>query len=422
MDIKDVCNVCGDILNDVADSINRNDYSGLSNRINHTVNQVVDQVKVEVKNNFNQNNWNHQNNYREFHGNQTMGYRSINQQTNQGRQVPARSYRHEIVTSKPAGRIVGPIQLACGIVFSSSFGIAALVMFILFTALAGKVFGILFLIFGACAIFSAGNIASGAKKIGLVNRFKRYTRLIGQRNYIEVKELAMATGMKKEKVVKDLEKMIQKNMFLQGRWDKKKTTLMLTQDVYQQYVDAEKWRESQLETQAEMEKLKLQMAAKKNEKKPAEEPKKSMYDEPVQKILDSGEEYIRTVRKCNDDIPNEEMSDKLYKLENIMSRIFEQVKKNPSSADDLHKLMDYYLPTTIKLLNAYIDMDKQAIDGNNISTAKKEIEEVMDTINIAFEKLLDSMFEDTAWDISSDISVMKTMMKQEGLTENKDFQ
>ncbi len=102
--------------------------------------------------------------------------------------------------------------------------------------------------------------------------------------------------------------------------------------------------------------------------------------------------------------------------------IKKNVERVPESADDLHKFMDYYLPTTTKLLQAYIDLDRQEIAGQNITATKKEIEDTLDTINAAFEKLLDGLFEETAWDISSDISVMKTMMAQEGLTGEKDFQ
>ena len=94
-----------------------------------------------------------------------------------------------------------------------------------------------------------------------------------------------------------------------------------------------------------------------------------------------------------------------------------QVKKDPSSADELHKLMTYYLPTTKKLLNAYVELDKQPEVGDNITKTKLQIDGAMDTINEAFENLLDSLFQDMAWDISSDISVMKTMMAQDGLTE-----
>ena len=82
--------------------------------------------------------------------------------------------------------------------------------------------------------------------------------------------------------------------------------------------------------------------------------------------------------------------------------------------------MEYYLPTAVKLLEAYKDLDAQPVQGENIISSKREIEETLDTLNGAFEVLLDDMFQDTAWDVSSDVSVLKTMLAQEGLTE-KDF-
>lgn len=80
--------------------------------------------------------------------------------------------------------------------------------------------------------------------------------------------------------------------------------------------------------------------------------------------------------------------------------------------------MEYYLPTTVKLLHAYEELDAQPIQGANILSSKKEIEDTLDTINQAFENLLDSFFQDAAWDISSDISVLQAMLAQEGLTNS----
>ena len=79
-------------------------------------------------------------------------------------------------------------------------------------------------------------------------------------------------------------------------------------------------------------------------------------------------------------------------------------------------MMSYYLPTTQKLLDAYCALDEQHVSGTNIDKTKREIEEALDTINKAFENLLDGFFEHTSWDISSDISVLNTMFAQEGLT------
>ena len=112
------------------------------------------------------------------------------------------------------------------------------------------------------------------------------------------------------------------------------------------------------------------------------------------------------------------MSDKLYRLEEITKRIFEQVQKDPSKEKDLRKLMNYYLPTTTKLLNAYADLNDQPEAGENIRETKRQIEGSMDVINEAFEKLLDDLFQEQAWDLSSDLNVMKTMMAQDGLTDD----
>ncbi len=106
----------------------------------------------------------------------------------------------------------------------------------------------------------------------------------------------------------------------------------------------------------------------------------------------------------------------------MILRIFKRVEQHPELISDLHKFMDYYLPTTVKLLKAYEELDKQPVEGENIKTAKQEIENTLDTINEAFENLLDSFFRNTAWDVSTDISVLKTMLAQEGLTGNKDFE
>lgn len=100
----------------------------------------------------------------------------------------------------------------------------------------------------------------------------------------------------------------------------------------------------------------------------------------------------------------------------IVSRIFAQVEKDPTLAPELHQFMNYYLPTTQKLLDVYREMDIQPVQGQNISDTKKEIEATLDTINQAFENLLDSCYKDTAWDVSTDISVLNTMLANEGLT------
>ena len=100
----------------------------------------------------------------------------------------------------------------------------------------------------------------------------------------------------------------------------------------------------------------------------------------------------------------------------LVKRIFQRAQTNPEVLPDMKKLMDYYLPMTVKLLTAYADMDAQPVQGETILASKREIEGTLDMLNTAYEKLLDELFMDTALDVSSDISVLNTLLAQEGLT------
>jgi lipoate-protein ligase A len=103
-------------------------------------------------------------------------------------------------------------------------------------------------------------------------------------------------------------------------------------------------------------------------------------------------------------------------METIVSTIFHEVDVNPSQADSLGMFLNYYLPTTEKLLDAYITIGEKQVTGKNLSKTQKEIEESLETIIVAFENILEKMYEAHEMDIASDIAAMEIMMKQEGLT------
>ena len=136
----------------------------------------------------------------------------------------------------------------------------------------------------------------------------------------------------------------------------------------------------------------------------------------VKDILKEGNVYLNKIRGFNDIIPDtEHFSDQLYTLEATVLSIFKHVKEDPESVGELRRFMSYYLPTTEKLLQSYVDLYHQNGDLSNIKNSKQEIEDALDVINDAFEKMLNQLYQDKSWDISSDISVMKTMMKQDAL-------
>lgn len=135
-------------------------------------------------------------------------------------------------------------------------------------------------------------------------------------------------------------------------------------------------------------------------------------------VADIGRKYIAEIRNANEVIVSPEMSDKLYKLENIVKEIFNTIEKNPNKLPEVKKFIDHYLPITLKLVNSYKELAMQSIETENIKKAKEEIEKSIDLINTAFENLFDDLFEDAAMDISSDISVLETLFNQDGLTNN----
>lgn len=265
-------------------------------------------------------------------------------------------------------------------------------------------------------------IKKGQERRQLVKEYYEYGKIAGTSEYIEISKLARAVGESRETVLKNLEKMMSEEMLPAAWFDRQKTTLMLSEDIYNEYLRLERER---LEHEAE--EAKARMAAQGAGSAPAaaaqgidEDLKLGPEDEKLpsqaKAIVEEGLLYIGKIRNFNREIGDEEISSQLAHLEITMKRIIDQVRKDPSSASNLRRLMVYYLPTTMKLLEAYGELDRQPVEGENIISTKQEIREALGTINDAFERLLDSMFQDMAWDISSDISVMKTMMEQDGLT------
>ena len=123
------------------------------------------------------------------------------------------------------------------------------------------------------------------------------------------------------------------------------------------------------------------------------------------------------MRRLNDNIPDEKISDQIDHLEEVTRKIIDQVVEQPKKLPQIRKFMDYYLPTTLKLLNAYDRMSGAGVSGENIDTTLAKVEGMMRTIVAAFEKQLDSLYGAEALDISTDITVLENMMAREGLTE-----
>ena len=422
MDINNLYDAGEDLVEAVNDAVRRNDFSGLSSSIKKTVKDVSETIQRDVRdyNAQSQREDIRRRNYRNTSGqggphpydeNPYRRYRSTAGQAYGQRMSGAKSqpqtqrrfrtqktpFLQKLVSrTSGSGKIFGGIF---GMVIGIPMALSNLAGLIAGGLASGPLFGLL-----AGAIIAAGSayaFVTGRKDKELVKRYYQYAQAVGDAEYIEIDKLARKTGRTRQEVLADIKDLMNKGLLAEAWLDEQETTLILTEEVYDQY--------RQIREQSDL----LRQQAEKVQEADADLP------ESAREIIKEGREYIRTIHEYNDEIPGVEMSEKLYRLESTMDRIVEQVRKQPESAAELRKLMSYYLPTTVKLLSAYKELDRQTVSGENIVNTKKEIEDALDTINDAFEKLLDSLFQSMAWDVSSDISVMQTMFAQDGLTEKE---
>lgn len=404
-----------EIKQTIQDAIDTKDYSRLNQIVSDTVNHAMDCVSAGIKNG----GW-----YRDPKTGQPLygdkkntgnrsGAENQRYRPNQGPKMSEmRNYsqNHPVpVTPRylkgTSVKIGGTFLAATGAVFGLTSVIFLIITLIgsLITAF-DVVSGLIIGIFAVAFISFAVMTYVGVDMVRTVGRFRQYVSVLRDREFCDIKEIASATGRDVRKVLKDVKKMITKGWFCQGHLDEKESCLMVSEHAWNQYT-------------ALMEDMKQRKA----EEQAAQKKMREEYDRlspEVQKIVQAGDEYVRRIKAANDAIPGEVISAKISRMELLVDRIFDRVEQNPDSVNDMRRMMDYYLPTTMKLLEAYEELDAQPVQGENIISSKKEIEDTIDTLNIAFEKLLDSLFQDTAWDVSSDISVLHTMLAQEGLTED----
>ena len=148
---------------------------------------------------------------------------------------------------------------------------------------------------------------------------------------------------------------------------------------------------------------------------PAAEEKKSTGNPEIDALLDEREKAVSEMRRLNDSIKDVKISAQITHLETTTSKIIGAVVETPSKLPQIRKFMNYYLPTTLKLLNAYDRMDSAGVSGANIDGTKGKIEDMLDTVCVAFSRQLDALYGEEALDISADIKVMEQMLRQEGI-------
>ena len=220
----------------------------------------------------------------------------------------------------------------------------------------------------------------GLRRGRRLKRYRQYLSLIGRRKSISVTTLAEATGFAPRKIREDLQDMLDDGIFPMGYLDLGSDQLFLTDDGIQD--------------------------------RPKEEPEKA--PEPPKEV-EGAEAVLTEIRALNDAIADPEMSRKIDRIGEITGNIFAYLREKPDKEGKLRSFLSYYLPTTLKILGSYAQLEAQGVEGENISAAKERIEGMMDKVVEGFEQQLDRLFQDDAMDITSDVAVLERMLEKDGL-------
>ena len=235
-------------------------------------------------------------------------------------------------------------------------------------------------------------VGSGLSMDRQLKRHAKYLSVMGDREAVAVEELSRVLGYPKKRVEKDLQKMIDKGYF-GGR----------------AYLNMELgyfFRSSEADARVARERTEARDRRKAESAQAAE----NEYDR-----------ILRDIRRANDEIADPVLSAKIQRLEDVTAGIFQAVQTDPAKRSRIDTFLNYYLPTTQKLLDSYARFESAGVEGENLRQAKIRIEKTMDSIVAGFEHQLDQLYKEDAMDVDSDIRVMETMLHRDTATVEQDF-
>ena len=237
----------------------------------------------------------------------------------------------------------------------------------------------------------------GRRRMKQAQRYREYLNIIGSQDAVSIREIARITNRDPEDVSEDLN-----NLIYQGALGE------------EAYVDQSAQLLILNQAGREAARISAERARREDETRRKEEERR-------RDATDSAEDSVLSeIRRVNDEIDDVRISEQIDRIEEITRLILQYQTDHPESRTQLHKFLSYYLPTTLKLLRKYAEFEESSVQGTNITETRNRIEALMDTVVAAFEHQYDQLFADTRMDIESEITVLETMMKQDGLTEDEE--
>ena len=154
-----------------------------------------------------------------------------------------------------------------------------------------------------------------------------------------------------------------------------------------------------------------------SKKAPAQKPIEKTGDAAVDGMIEKGLEMLKAIREENDKIPDAELSRNIDEIDTTAREIFRTVAEQPGKAPQIRRFMDYYLPTTLKMLSGYSKMNERNVTGQQAQETRRQIESATAVVEKAFKKQLNNLYQDDILDISTDVEVLETLLKADGLTD-----
>jgi hypothetical protein len=285
------------------------------------------------------------------------------------------------------------------------FGIALVIFLIcllLFTSLL-HIFLPLVIVFAAVFILSCTLMNSGRRRKNVIGRLSRYVAALSdKKNVLKLDGLAAATGILPAQIRSDMRLLKRWGLHFDLYMDKSETTLIRGESVYKLYLDAERQREAREREEAE---------------------RQSRLRDPETATLETfsseGRAILDKLRAANLVLPGEAISNSLSELETTMKRIFGHIEGHPDKLPETRKLMNYHLPTTMKLVDKYCQYDTMEYQPENIAAAKADIEKALVAANEAFANFLRGLYREDTLDITAEAEVLTKMFEKDGLTGAK---
>ena len=136
-------------------------------------------------------------------------------------------------------------------------------------------------------------------------------------------------------------------------------------------------------------------------------------------VITKGLDMLRTIREENAAIPDPTLSAQMDDLSRRCLQIFRTVSDAPSKAPQVRKFINYYLPTTLKILANYRTMQDRGVSVQEMRAARDTTVKGMNMVLTACQKQIDNLHKDNMMDISTDIDVLEQMLRRDGYTESE---